>query len=160
MLGAVPSNAGPPPAFFVGFLAIWGLFAVVAICSIVFAVFCVLDILNRPDWQWSIAEHRKDVWLWVVIIVNLAVFPLVMSFVYWFSIRRQLLVVESAARAGAYGPGYMTPKGWAPRPPVPFVPIPTHPPAWLPDPQNPATLRYWDGLAWTAHTRACEPQSG
>ncbi|QSE94211.1 DUF2510 domain-containing protein [Rhodococcus pseudokoreensis] len=28
---------------------------------------------------------------------------------------------------------------------------PTPPPGWYPDPQNPAIIRYWDGVRWTAN---------
>jgi hypothetical protein len=149
VLAAVQSNPGPPSAFFVGFLVIWATFALAMICSIVFGVFCVIDIMGRPDWQWSIARQQKTLWLCLVIIVNLAVFPLVTSFIYWFSVRRKLEAVEAAAKAGAFGPGYVTADGWTPWPPSS-----PYPPGWLPDPQDPVTLRYWDGLAWTAHTRA------
>lgn len=33
---------------------------------------------------------------------------------------------------------------------------PASPPAWLPDPQSPGILRYWDGHQWTDH-RAAAP---
>jgi hypothetical protein len=35
-------------------------------------------------------------------------------------------------------------------PPAPATPLP--PPAWHPDPQGQARLRYWDGARWTEHT--------
>ncbi|MDR0959041.1 MAG: DUF2510 domain-containing protein [Propionibacteriaceae bacterium] len=30
-------------------------------------------------------------------------------------------------------------------------------PGWLPDPQNPSLLRWWDGRQWTSHTQALPP---
>lgn len=32
-----------------------------------------------------------------------------------------------------------------------WKPPPTAPPAWHPDPSDPAKLRYWDGQRWTEH---------
>jgi Protein of unknown function (DUF2510) len=34
------------------------------------------------------------------------------------------------------------------------------PPGWYPDPQQPATQRYWDGYQWTQHTAPGARQSG
>lgn len=34
------------------------------------------------------------------------------------------------------------------------------PPGWYPDPAQPATLRYWDGGAWTPHRQTAVPPVG
>ncbi|WP_319020184.1 DUF2510 domain-containing protein [Streptomyces peucetius] len=36
----------------------------------------------------------------------------------------------------------------------------TTPPGWYPDPQAPHTERWWDGTAWTAHSRAAQAGDG
>lgn len=36
-------------------------------------------------------------------------------------------------------------------PEIPSV-VPSVPPAWYPDPQNPTLVRWWDGARWTEHT--------
>jgi hypothetical protein len=44
------------------------------------------------------------------------------------------------------------------RPPrADFLPAPTPPPSWLPDPLDDSLLRYWDGHRWTFHTAERPP---
>ena len=49
----------------------------------------------------------------------------------------------------------------APPPAVPVSPVadsnPTMPAAWYPDPVDPASFRYWDGVAWTRLTKLIPP---
>ena len=49
---------------------------------------------------------------------------------------------------GSVAPGFTPAPGFIPqgRPGTPG-------PGWFADPQDPATLRWWDGQAWTAHTQ-------
>jgi hypothetical protein len=96
-----------------------------------------------------VAGQEKVVWLLLVILINFLCLPAVMSFVYWFAIRPKLTVVEKAAQAGHYGPGFWTPGGWVPGPALPVGA--SVPAGWFPDPSGQARQRYWDGQRWTDH---------
>lgn len=148
LVASTQSNA-PPAGFFIGFAILWGGIALVSVGSLVFAIFCIVDIVRRPDWQWRLAGQEKILWLLLVILINFMCLPLVMSLIYWFAIRSKLVAVEKAAQAGQYGPGFMTVGGWVPG----MATAPTGgPPGWFPDPGAPANFRYWDGAHWTGHT--------
>lgn len=156
VLGSVPANAAPPAAFFAGIIIIWVVLLAAAVASFAFAIVCIVDIARRPDWQWTIAGQQKTTWLLLVILINLFVIPLVMSFVYWFSIRRKLVAVEQAAKAGQFGSGFMTQNGWVPGHPMQAPPAGVAP-GWFPDPGGSGHMRYWDGVRWTEHTNAAGP---
>jgi hypothetical protein len=139
-IGSVAAGAGIAALFVVYFVGIAG--------SLVMMVVALVDIVRRPEWQWKLAGQEKVLWLLLVILVNLFAVP---SLVYWFRIRRKLIVVEQAAAAGQLGPGHMTLSGWEPGPPP--SPYPWSAPAgWHPDPTGQHQLRWWDGGRWTEHT--------
>jgi len=140
----------------VGIALLVGAYIVVIFGSLAFMIVALVDIVRRPDWQWKLAGQEKVLWIILVLVVNFLAIP---SFIYWFSIRKKLLAVESAAAAGAYGPGRMGFSGWEPAPaptwgptgPGGVAPVAPAPPAWLPDPSGQHLLRWWDGLRWTEH---------
>jgi Protein of unknown function (DUF2510) len=132
-------------ALIIAWFVVWG-------GSLVMLVVALVDIVRRPEWQWKLAGQEKVLWLLLVILVNILAIP---SLIYWFSIRKKLVVVEQAAAAGQFGPGQMTYAGWAPVPPNPYPG--TVPPGWHPDPSGQHQWRWWDGTRWTDHTWSNPP---
>lgn len=123
-------------------------FAVI-VGSFAMLVVALVDIIRRPDWQWTIAGQEKVLWVLLVLLVNVLAVP---SLIYWFAIRKKLMAVERAAAGGQLGPGYFTYAGWQPGPYPPPVP-----PGWHPDPSGSDQLRWWDGGRWSEHTWRGEP---
>ena len=123
------------------------IYVVVIFGSLAMTVISLVDIVRRPEWQWKLAGQEKVLWLLLVILLNLLA---ITSLVYWFSIRKKLLAVEAAARAGQFGPGHMTYGGWEPGPPIPYAGF--APAGWQPDPSGQHQFRWWDGMRWTEQT--------
>ena len=136
-------NATGPDPFGTGLVVLFIVFGVLAIGSLGMFIVALVDIIRRPDWQWKLARQEKVLWILLVILVNFLAIP---SLIYWFSIRKKLIAVQSAAASGAYGPGHVTYSGWEPTPP------PMAPPSWYPDPGGQQGLRWWDGTQWSEHT--------
>jgi Protein of unknown function (DUF2510) len=136
------------------FAIIFVFFAAVSIGSVVFLIIALVDIVRRPEWQWKLAGQEKILWIVLVVVVNFLAIP---SFIYWFNIRKKLIVVEQAAASGQLGPGQMTYAGWVPGPG--FAPMATGlaPAGWNPDPNGQSQYRWWDGFQWTDHTWSAEP---
>ena len=130
------------------------LYLVVIVGSLAMLIVALVDIVRRPDWQWKLAGQEKILWLLLVILVNFLAIP---SLIYWFNIRKKLIVVEKAAAAGQYGPGHMTYSGWEPGPPAPYPAV--FPPGWRPDPTGQHQFRWWDGVRWTEQTWSQPPPS-
>ncbi len=140
------NSSGAFGAGLVLLVVVW--FAVI-IGSFVMLIVAIVDIAKRPDWQWKLAGQEKVLWLLLVILVNVLAIP---ALIYWFNIRKKLMVVEAAAAAGRYGPGHMTYAGWVPGPPVPSAYSATPPAGWHPDPSGHHQFRWWDGNGWTENT--------
>jgi hypothetical protein len=130
-------------AFGAGLVVLFILYGVVIIGSLAMLIVALVDIIKRPDWQWKLAGQEKVLWILLVILVNVLAIP---SLIYWFKIRKKLIVVERAAASGLYGPGHLTYSGWEPTPP------PMAPPGWHPDPSGQHRLRWWDGTQWGEQT--------
>ncbi len=136
-------TVGNPIAFGAGFVVLFVVYGIVVIGSLVMLVVALVDIVRRPDWQWRLAGQEKVLWILLVILINFLAIP---SLIYWFSIRKKLVVVEKAAASGVYGPGHVTYSGWEP------VPPPMMPPAWYPEPSGQWGFRWWNGTQWTEDT--------
>ena len=74
----------------------------------------LVDIVERPDWQWKVAGQEKVLWLLLVILVNILAMP---SLIYRFVIRAKVIAVARAGSSGCYGPGRLTSAGGEPLPP-------------------------------------------
>jgi hypothetical protein len=134
------NNAGVDAAIVI--LVILWIF--IAVGSLVTMVVALVDIVKRPDWQWKIAGQEKILWLLLVVLINFLAIP---SLIYWFNIRKKLMLVEKAAINGDYGPiNY----GWQQGPTLAMYPR-LAPPGWYTDPSGIGPLRWWDGAAWTEH---------
>jgi Protein of unknown function (DUF2510) len=131
------------------------LYVVVIFGSLAFLVVSLVDMAKRPDWQWKLAGQEKVLWIVLVVLLN---FLAVVSFIYWFNIRKKLIAVERAAGAGQFGPGLMTYGGWAPGPPPAFATV--VPPSWHPDPGGRSRWRWWDGRQWTDQVSDGSPETG
>ncbi len=132
-----------------GFAALFLLYFVAVIASLVMMIVAVVDIAKRPDWQWRLAGQEKVVWILLVVLINLLAIP---SLIYWFKIRPKLIGVEQAAARGDLGPGFMTFGGWQPTPPSGWTAQWMSPPGWHPDPTGQDVYRWWDGYQWSEHT--------
>jgi hypothetical protein len=131
-----------------GFILLVIVYGVVIVGSVVMLIVALVDIIRRPDWQWKLAGQEKVVWILLVILVNFLAIP---ALIYWFNIRKQLIVVEQAAASGSYGPGHVTYSGWEPLPPTMV------PPGWHPDPSGQRGYRWWDGIRWSEYTWHDDP---
>jgi hypothetical protein len=131
-----------------GLVVVFILYGVVIFGSIAMLIVALVDIIRRPDWQWKLAGQEKVVWILLVILVNFLAIP---ALIYWFSIRKKLIVVQLAAAAGAYGPGHVTYAGWEPQPATMV------PPGWHPDPIGQRGYRWWDGIRWSGYTWNGDP---
>jgi hypothetical protein len=128
-------------------------FGALVVASLVMTIVAIVDMARRPDWQWKLAGQDKALWIVLSVVVNvLGVVPLI----YWFHIRKKLIAVEQAARAGVYGPGSMTVGGWVPGYGFQGGP-PAWPPGWYADPADPASDRWWDGARWTESSHVRQP---
>jgi heme/copper-type cytochrome/quinol oxidase subunit 2 len=128
------------------FFLFFALYIVIIVGSLVFLVVSLVDMAKRPDWQWKIAGQEKTLWIVLVVVLNLFA---IVSFIYWFNVRKKLIAVERAAAAGQFGPGTMTYGGWSPGPSPAFATV--TPPSWQPDPSGLSRWRWWDGRQWTGH---------
>jgi len=144
MVSTATSSAWPAAGLVMFFIA-WFVFVLATVAMMVVAI---VDIARRPDWQWKLAGQDKVLWLLLVILVNVLAIP---SLIYWFSVRKKLVAVEIAAKAGQFGPGQTTYAGWAPSMPEPAI-VPNTPPGWHADPYAQHELRWWGGTYWTEHT--------
>jgi hypothetical protein len=145
------SNAGLGVAIAI-LLIVWFL---IIIGSLVMMILALVDIVRRPEWQWKLAGQEKILWLLLVILVNFLAIP---SLIYWFNIRKKLILVEEGAASGQYGPGHMTYAGWEPVP-APVAHPMQAPAGWFPDASGQAELRWWDGARWTDYTSLGSPPS-
>jgi hypothetical protein len=143
---ASTGSAGASAGIAAGVLLLFALYFVVVIGLLVFFIIAVVDMVKRPDWQWKIAGQEKVLWLLLVILLNFLAIP---ALIYWFNIRKKLIVVEKAAAAGRYGSGHTTYGGWEPNPPPMYTSV--TPPSWQPDPNRYFDWRWWDGRQWTEH---------
>jgi hypothetical protein len=143
----VIDGAGPVAAGF-GIALLIIVYIVVIFGSLAMTIVAVVDVARRPDWQWKLAGRERVTWLLLIILINFLAVP---SLIYWLT-RKQLIAVQQAAAAGAYGPGYMTSAGWEPAP----LYVPQHsglPVAgWFADPSGHHRFRWWDGIRWTDQT--------
>ena len=65
------------------------IYLVVIVGSLVMMIVSLVDIVRRPEWQWKLAGQEKVLWLLLVILVNILA---ITSLIYWFSIRKKLMV--------------------------------------------------------------------
>jgi hypothetical protein len=112
-------------------------FVPLGLVSLALSVWALVDAVVRPSWAFQSAGRSKTLWV-VLEIVGLFFCGPVLALIYLVGIR------PGVARQQRY------PGGWMPPPSQPTGP----PPGWFPDPTGTGKQRYWDGSAWTEHTRS------
>jgi len=81
--------------------AINPVFSVLWLASLVFAIFVIVDMANRPTWQWRAAGSNKVLWMVLEIVLLIGLLSIVVGVVYLAVVRPRL---QAAARQGGGGP--------------------------------------------------------
>lgn len=105
-------------------LAISPVFTLLWLASLAFAVYVIVDMARRPDWQWRAAGSNKVLWMVLEIVLLIGLLSIVIGIIYLAAIRPRL---EAVARQGGSGP-------WAGGPGYPGQPGPGSPWGGAPHP--------------------------
>ena len=84
-------TAKNPIAFGAGIAALFIVYGILVIGSLVMPVVDLVDIVRQPDWQWRLAGQEKVLWIVLGVLINFLATP---SLIYRFSIRKKLVVVD------------------------------------------------------------------
>ncbi|MDE3085421.1 MAG: DUF2510 domain-containing protein [Acidobacteriota bacterium] len=110
------------------------------LASLVFAIFVIVDMANRPGWQWRAAGSNKALWMVLEIVLLIGLLSIVVGVIYLAVVRPRLQAVARQGGAGPWagGPG-QAPWGGQPGQPYPGAGQPWGgaPPGYPGQPQPP-----------------------
>lgn len=89
-------------------LAISPVFTVLWLASLAFAIFVIVDMARRPDWQWRAAGSNKVLWMVLEIVLLIGLLSIVIGVIYLAAIRPRLEAVGRQGGGGSWagGPGW------------------------------------------------------
>lgn len=106
------------------FFALWfgffGLLALMAIAAVGLGIWTIVDVSQRPDWQFTMSGQNKVLWIVLAAVGIMVCQPLgvVANCIYLVSVRKTLDAVPVPSYgAMPYTPG--PPAPWPPPPPSP-----------------------------------------
>jgi hypothetical protein len=111
---------------------------VIALVSLVFAIFVVADMARRPGWQWAQARSNKAMWLTLEIVCLLlfGIVSILVGILYLAMVRPRLVAAERGPGGPWQGGGWPSAGGWPGQPGYPGGPPPAGP-SWPAQPGPP-----------------------
>jgi len=80
-------------------------FIVFGLIGLAVTIYCIVDILRRPDWAWQSSGQSKVLWV-VLVIVGHFLCWLIMDLIYLLAIRPKVVAAQgSGGPPGGYGGG-------------------------------------------------------
>ena len=71
------------------------------LASLVFAIYVIVDMANRPGWQWRAAGSNKALWMVLEIVLLIGLLSIIVGIIYLAVVRPRL---QAVARHGGTGP--------------------------------------------------------
>ncbi|MGC4243506.1 MAG: DUF2510 domain-containing protein [Herbaspirillum sp.] len=134
----VPFAANDGSGIAAVFIVIWLVVLAAMIPLVILWIVRLIEVIKLPEEQYKNAGTEKLTWILVVALAGW-----IGALVWQFgSTRKRVLDASPVVAWGA----------------MPVQAYGGTPPGWFPDPQNPATLRWWDGRVWTEHRQPPPPR--
>jgi hypothetical protein len=96
--------------------AISPIVSVLWLASLIFAIFVIVDMANRPGWQWRAAGSNKVLWMVLEIVLLIGLLSVIVGIIYLAVVRPRLQAVARQGGGGPWGAGPGQAPPWAGRP--------------------------------------------